>query len=312
MVIGHTDHFIKPALPELKRRGHVVWRDQRSEPKALRENLNNADIVFCEWASRKAVKYSRQPKGSAKLVIRAHEGEMWNAPARCRAIKWRSVDLLLMPSPGTYHKLIKVAPKAKKVPVVWVGNPVPVDKYPLIPKKKYGHWIGQLGRVIQKKGNLEAVEWFEALTKQDARWHLSIRGWKNHDYGRRVAQAAQGLRVELLPKGNGLLEWFGRMDIITSLSRREAFHRSILEGMACGCWPIVLRWREAPGGAEWVYPKWCIVQNRRRWVQACRRWAAHSAEKKAKLSLQARQWVIDKHSVPVFCDRFEAALEKML
>ena len=86
LVIGHTDHFIKPALPELKRRGHLVWRDQRSEPKALRENLNSADVVFCEWLSRKAVRYSRQPRGEAKLVIRYHEGEAVNSPSRCRAV----------------------------------------------------------------------------------------------------------------------------------------------------------------------------------------------------------------------------------
>lgn len=312
LVVGHTGHFIRPALPELMARGHLVRKDQRTELEVIRRNLRESDVVLCEWLSRKAVQYSKQHGGRAKLVIRAHEGEMVNAPRRCRAVNWRNVDLLLMPSPGMYPLLTRIVPAAKKVPVRFVGNPIDTDKFKLL-KRTYGHTLGMLGRVTPKKGNVQTIEWYRELSKQDARYHLEMRGWKPDSYGGRVKRVAKGLRrVRFGGRVGDLQGWYAGIDLIISMSRREAFHVVIAEAMATGCYPVVLDWPEARGGAKWVYPKWALVRQRKDWIRNIRRWGAESAEKKMALSKKAQQWIVDHHGVDKFVDRVVEALESVL
>lgn len=306
---GHNwpafSYFIAPALRELSRRGHEIVLDTKGAGITPREALDEFDIDFCDWISKRARQLSNEEPGRAKLVIRAHDAEFgWKS--LCQGVKWSNVALLMFPSPATYRTLWKVAPESQRVPYAFVGHPIDTERF-VFQEREYGHRIGQLGLVRRRKANLLAVQWFSKLWEADDRWEMELRGWLPQGYGLRVEEEIQqlGVPVALTPKGpNGLLEWFGQQDLLWSSSYREAFHVAIAEGMSTGCYPIV---RKRPG-ASWVFPEWSIVENGDEFVSKCLWWAAQSDEEKRQLSLLARQWIIEKHSVNEFVKRFLSAI----
>lgn len=103
------------------------------------------------------------------------------------------------------------------------------------------------GQVIPHKQVLEAVE----LVPR-ARANLTVVGASAPDrqstYERlvRLAAARAPRRVDVLERTPRITDYYDASDVVVNLSIHEAWGRTIVEGMAHGCWPIALK-GGAPG-----------------------------------------------------------------
>lgn len=235
--------------------------------------LEKADIVFCEWAGKNAVWYSKNKRASQKLFVRLHGFE-----ARANwliDIEVDQVDAIIVVSEHMKQRILaRTDWPASKIHVI----PNSIDSFDLNREKVTDHEyrIGLVGIVPFLKRPDRALEFFKYLLQWDNRYTLHIRGrfpWEYSHIWKKATSQEQYLdffqtigsdpklyqRIIFEPFGADMASWYRKIGYILSPSDDESFHLAPAEAMVSGTAPII--WDRE--GAEEVFGSEFVVQDSR-------------------------------------------------
>ena len=273
VIAGHALHFLDPVLeylselPEVELRVDRIPSFARHDEQASLENVQWADVVFCEWCTPVAIWYSHHKRPGQRLIVRLHRYELdkeW--PAR---LDIDAVDQVVCV--GQHYARLTLErtgwPAAK---VTVVPNLVDVDSFnrPKLPGAEFH--LGFLGMVPRRKRLDLALDVLELLRRRDERFSLFVKtkmpwddAWNRSDaseqaYARGVFRRIQ--RSELLRDGFAfdrygpdVAAWMRKIGFVLSTSDDESFHLAPAEAMSSGGIPVVRNW---PGSDEIYDPRW--------------------------------------------------------
>lgn len=201
-----------------------------------------ADIVWVEWAHPKVLSALFENLSSdLKIVIRANGMDIVGA-LNSVELNWSRSHLLIVPSPTIW---LSIQPLVSDLKINVIQIPHPIDTRVFIPDidKKFGRKALYHGRINKQECVVELVKQFSKSL-----WTLTVVGIQNlsnpNEYTTQVLEVAE--------KSDNihLVEWIDdRMvhsnllsghDIV--LSANPGFQKrnvSVLEGMACGLYPVI-------------------------------------------------------------------------
>lgn len=266
---GHDLKFARPLVRHYERhpdyrvltdtyRGHVITDEEQS--RAL---LEQADVVFCEWALGNAEWYSHNKLPGQSLVVRLHRQEL-TVPFLER-IHWDAVDAVCLIAPEARNVFLERFPHlAGKARLIY--NLVDVDAFDQPKDEDVRFTLGLVGMAPKLKRPDTALELVRKLRTHDSRYTLRIKGRDPREYDwlwRRPEEreyyesfleqlepaVAEGI-VILDPHGNDVADWFTQVGVVLSTSDLEGSHQAVAEGMASGAVPAIRNWR----GADLMYP----------------------------------------------------------
>lgn len=276
LVSSHDFRFIADVGRMLQGTVGVELRFQQWElsdstpahPETVTTDVAWADVVFCEWAGRNAVWYSRYLPAGKRLVVRLHGFESrseWIA-----GLNFDRVDQLITVS-NFYRDHLVSAHNWQADKITVIGNSIECASFdrPKLAGSKYR--LGMLGFTPLLKRPDLAVDVLRRLVAEDPRFTLHLRGtapwlhpwvW-NRDIAEVEAYRALCQKVgadPLLrqhvvfePAGSNVEAWFTKIGWVLSLSERETFHVAAAEGMASGAVPVFL---ERRGVADIFSDRW--------------------------------------------------------
>lgn len=313
---GNDFKFIDAYISDLKSRGLNVCRDQWEwgEPSDLKRSerqMQEADIVFCEWALANAVWYSDNLPAEKKLFVRLHAQEV-----RERARRFPKLVKL-----DRVNKMIFIADHIREKAVQL--NNWPLSSTELIPNYLFDDefvlpnkvtndkiHLAMLGIVPQLKRFDRAISLLRHLVATGNDAYLHIKGqrpenipfmnvpgraaemtWYNHIYETIDTDPHLAGRVIFEPFGNDVAQWLQKMDVILSCSDSEGSHQALAEGVLSGCFPVLWPWE---GGDKVYKPEWVIQDE----YGAAARILEHcklSDRKKAALATQNREYIVERY-----------------
>lgn len=228
-----------------------------------KENLNDADIIWLEWADGDCLRllqddyYLRKHLRKKKVIFRIHRYELFNKKIleEISKIDHDAIDHLLFVSP--YVKKIGISYFPWMERGIVLPNLINVDRFPFHDREE-GFNLLFLGRISYVKNLPMIMSFFYELIKTDNRYHLHLVGDiheneliyyldnfldKTELFGNVTIHGRKG--KDELP------EFMREMNFICSSSIFESFGVGILEGMATGLKPVVFNFP----GAEYIFPE---------------------------------------------------------
>lgn len=146
-----------------------------------------------------------------------------------------------------------------------IYNGLELGKYPLKPKSPPASGkplrAGMLGTIIRRKNQLEVIRVLrETLSTGDLELCIAGSPYNEEDYGRKVAEAAQGLPVRLPGHTDDPVRFFEDIDVLLSASTLEGWPNVFMEAFACGV-PVItpdvgdVRELFGPEHPGYIYPR---------------------------------------------------------
>lgn len=238
--------------------GHVI-----TDTKKSAELLEQADVIFCEWALGNIEWYSHHKKSNQVLLVRLQHQEL-TLPYLERT-DWDNVDsIIFMSHHNRDHFLERYPYMVDKSPLIYI--PIDCDSFdkPKLDGAQFN--LGFIGMSPKRKTPHIAFEIFERLKKMDRRYTLCFKGKKPWEYGwlwdrpgeqryyeqffTYMRQSEYGNTVVFDPHGPDVQEWFSKIGFLLSTSDHEGSHQSVAESMASGAIPVIRNWV----GADLIYP----------------------------------------------------------
>lgn len=246
--------FIDPIALELTSKYKVrtfYEHDIRNNEKYLElmEHIRDADVSFFDWCDPNIIEMSKGIK-TAKMICRMHSYEFFSGyPGQ---VNWDNVDRLVLVNHSMAEIMRYAVPISdKKIRIVYHG--VDLNKFKLDLNREYLNRVGTAGYINYKKDPsfimgcfnsvnrvLPKTEFIWAGEHQDIRYQLEFMN----------SMSRNDFSVRFDPWQKDMNKWFQDIDYILSGSLFESCHMSMLEGMACGVFPLVRWWK----GAENIYP----------------------------------------------------------
>ncbi len=244
--------------------GHAMSHIEKSLPL-----LQQADLIFCEWALGNAEWYSTNKKPGQKLVIRLHAQEI-NLDF-LKKIHWPNVDQIVFICPENMENFLHRFPfMAPRTTLIY--NPIDCSELDRTKHPGYRFNLGFIGTSPRQKCPHLAFEILTRLKLIDDRYMLYFKGkhpweyswlWKNVEeriyyetlYDR-INKSEFAGSVVFDPHGNDIPEWFSKIGFILSTSEHEGSHQAVAEGMAAGSIPVIRNW----AGADKLYPPEFVVR----------------------------------------------------
>lgn len=277
LVAGHDLKFAQGLLAALRLAGAEVFLDEweshtkHDEERSL-EQLEKADIVFCEWGLGNAVWYSHKIRSDQRLVVRVHSQELFRP--YLAQIAHECVDSFIFVS-----ELIRAAAVVSHgVPrerTTVIPNPVDIAALDIPKTVAAEKTIGLVGIVPRSKRLDLALGVLEGVLREDPEYVLRIKGKTPEDYPWMNSRPKemeffnkQYARIEQLNQrypgcvvfdgfGSDMAEWYAKVGVVLSTSDFESFHLTIADGAASGALPVCLNWP----GADRIYPAEWLVSN---------------------------------------------------
>lgn len=193
----------------------------------------NAKLVFCDFGSDAAVEVSRS-KSTAKKFLRVHRFSA-HTPLIYK-INFEGFQTTIFTS---YHVKRYVETKLSKTVKNSVVIPLGVDvekfkiKRPNEPVRK--NKIGIVGYINRKKG----FTMLKPLARSYPNFEFHILGQYQDEALRQYITEKSSPNIFIHSWRNNPADFYNQIDYILSLSYVESQQMSILEGMACGCKPLV-------------------------------------------------------------------------
>lgn len=254
------------------------WRGQNHNliypvKDVSREAMLNADIIWIEWANEEAVFLTQRCSNlleGKKVIIRLHSYEYFSGYVN--HINWKYVTDLVFVSPTVRELVEKNWPLgAKKPRMHTILNGIDVEKYEFQENKVCGNKIAFLGYINYKKGPMLLLHAFNDLvyksyddyslyiggTFQDERDKLYFERFRKNSF------AGEYMYLDGWIKD--VNKWFQDKSFIISTSLFEGCPVGLLEGMACGCRPLIHNFP----GADKLYPeefRWLTISQMREMV----------------------------------------------
>lgn len=243
----------------------------RHDEKVSFEQLQQSDVVLCEWAGHNAIWYSQRVSAGQKLFIRLHGFEA--TAGWLTNIQIENVDKIIVVSEHLKQQVLdRTGWDSSKVVVVPNSVNIPDLDRPKLPGHQYR--IGLVGMVPFLKRPDRAIDVMERLIDRDARFTLHIRGrfpweyphvwkreWEQEAYLSFFARigASPLLQEHIVFEtfGPDMGSWLRKIGWILSPSDRESFHLAPVEAMASKAVPIV--WER--NGARDIFPLDSIVSD---------------------------------------------------
>lgn len=269
LIAGHDLKFAAGLVEELKSNGHTVvfdrWLDHNKHDEAKsRALLQDADIVFCEWALGNAVWYSRNKLPHQRLVARVHSQEIFRP--YLKDVEFQNVDVLVFVG----RHIMDIAVRDHGVPrkkAKVIPNPVGGDGVPERKADDARFRLGLVGIVPAQKHLDKALDVLKGLRAVDNRYQLFVKGKRPEEFAwmanrpeemsyyeqqyLRIAEDTD-LRGAVFfdPHGDDMADWYGKIGVVLSVSDFESFHLTLADGAAAGAFPVSLAWP----GADHIYP----------------------------------------------------------
>lgn len=269
LIAGHDLKFAAGLVDELRRHGHTVifdhWLDHnKHDEDASLALLEDADVVFCEWALGNAVWYSRNKQPHQRLVLRVHSQEIFRP--YLKGVEFSRVDEIIFVG----RHILDIAVRDHGVPASrCVLIPNAVDAHGLSrPKTGDSRFsLGLVGIVPAQKHLDKALDVLKELRAADTRYRLFVKGKRPEDFAwmaarpeemryyeeqyRRIASDPDlAGAVDFDPHGDDMADWYAKVGVVLSVSDFESFHLTLADGAASGAVPVSLAWP----GADQIYP----------------------------------------------------------
>ena len=269
LVAGHDLKFAKGIIDELERRGHNVlidrWLDHnKHDAEHSRALLQDADVVFCEWALGNALWFASNKLPHQRLVTRVHSQELFRP--FLKDIPYKNVDSVIFVG----QHIADIAVRDHSVPrnkSIVVPNPVDTDVPQAAKTDDVRFHIGLVGIVPAQKHVDRALDVLKALRAVEPRYQLFIKGKRPEDFAWMANRPAEmryyeqqydrinsdpdlAGAVTFDPHGDDMADWYQKIGIVLSVSDFESFHLTLADGAAAGAMPVSLAWP----GSDQIYP----------------------------------------------------------
>ena len=277
LVAGHDLKFAQGLLAALRTAGAEVLLDEweshtkHDEQRSL-EQLEKADIVFCEWGLGNAVWYSQKIRSDQRLVVRVHSQELFRP--YLAQIAHECVDSFIFVS-ELIRSAAVVSHGVPRERTTVIPNPVDIAALDFPKPAAAEKAIGFVGIVPRSKRLDLALDVLEGVLREDPEYVLRIKGKTPEDYPWMKNRPQemdyynnQYARIEQLNRkypscvvfdgfGSDMAEWYAKVGVVLSTSDFESFHLTIADGAASGALPVCFNWP----GADRIYPSEWLVPN---------------------------------------------------
>jgi glycosyltransferase involved in cell wall biosynthesis len=282
LICGHDLKFLSPFIAMLEKeesfevrlmfhKGHII-----DDEKLAQENLDWAEIIFCEWALGNAVWFSNNKKDHQILIVRLHAQEIRERDKipYIWEINWTKVNRLILITEHLYLWMVNNFPAFSRK-FCLIHNPIPAKTTFNSPKSIDTRFtLGLLGVVPALKRLDLAVELLDSLLKVNKEFKLFIKGSLPADFPwmkSRVSEMSwydsifEKIKSDPLLTAHIIFEkpsddihnWYDRIGHILSLSDSEGSHQAVAESMATGSIPAIRNWV----GSDLIYPSRYICNN---------------------------------------------------
>lgn len=269
-----------------------------------------ADVIFCEfcqWPMDIVTNLCDKP-----VIARLWRCEVYNSKF-LNTINWEKVDHLLVATDNMKEKFLKLRDKKLKPKKIttFYGPYIDLEKFSFVEREfKAPYKVVIAGNVIPRKGALEAVR---LLGDNLENFKLSIVGnIKDKEYGTHIQDCCKELGIENKVKIYGEIPHDSMHlvmqdhDIVLGMSAEETAHYAIGEGMATGCYPIMLHWKDS----DKIYPG--TFKSYRKLQHEFFDWEATPPKEKLQLSKQSREWAEGKFDCRRELEEILNALDPLL
>lgn len=233
-VVASINSFIEPILNKLGERFAI-----RFESKFNPDNAKGADVIWCEWGDHNAIAISNF-QTDAKKVLRIHSYEAYSD--YINSIHFDAFDRIIFVANHTKQYLESRLFRNLEQSVI-IPNGIDLTKF-----KFHGEennkvaWLGNL-----KTGKGVQLLMFLAASFPYLEFHVGGKFFEPDM--QELFEEHKTDNVYFHGWISDVNEFFQDKTYVLSTSVRESNHLSIMEGMACGCIPLVYNWV----GADFLY-----------------------------------------------------------
>ncbi len=246
-ICASNPHFIKEICAELSNE-YSIRLEERFDPN----HAQGFDIIFCEWADHNA-KAVATFETTAKKILRIHSYEAYGD--LINQIDLTAFDEIIFVAQHTFRYLSQRLNLKGKIKRRIISNGIDLSKFTIDENKKLNKNIAWAGRLCANKGAQMLLLIAEMMQPYDYKIHVA---------GMFQERDLEQLFLERKPENLILYTWQQNMNdffrdksFILSTSVRESTQITLLEGMACGCYPLIYNWI----GADELYKKDWIWKN---------------------------------------------------
>jgi glycosyltransferase involved in cell wall biosynthesis len=244
--------------------GHTEkkWKINNNDNKILKENLDWADIIFCEWMLGNAVFYSNHKRNYQKLFIRCHRFELTRNDFKDINIK--NVNKIICVS-QYYKRLTNEITNFELNKLIYIPNYIDTKKYEY--SYDYYYTIAIVGILPTRKNLFKALEILKEVNDSFPQIQFNIYGktykdcsWMINDeetikYFDKCDNYVKTNNLKVNYKGfQDMKTELKKNDFVLSLSEKEkifeSFHIGPAEGFVCGCISLFTDWY----GVDDIYP----------------------------------------------------------
>ena len=226
-IVAKYPTFILPYADRWQKKGHAVVVDQRFNPFIAQK----ADLLFAEWLDENAIAIQNFPaKKGVKKILRVHSYEVYgDAYKYLQFDKWDNIVFVARHTAEYLKHITKIPFKHSIIP-----QGVEIDKHEYNPSDSKK--IAFMGLYSRKKG-LGEIELL-ANTFRDYEFHLG-GDFQEADLKQKLSKNRNLHFAGWIKDKN---EFFKDKKYVLSASIRESGHISVMEGMLCGCKPLIRDW----------------------------------------------------------------------
>ena len=244
--------------------GHTKkkWKVNNNGNKILKENLDWADIILCEWMLGNAVFYSNNKRHYQKLFIRCHRFELTRNDFKHINIK--NVNKIICVS-QYYKRLTHEITNFELNKLIYIPNYIDTKKYEY--SYDYYYTIAIVGILPTRKNLFKALQILKTVNKAFPQIQFNIYGrtykecsWLINDketieYFDKCDNYVKTNNLTVNYKGfQDMKIELKKNDFVLSLSEKEkifeSFHIGAAEGFVCGCISLFSYWY----GVDEIYP----------------------------------------------------------
>lgn len=252
LCLSNLSQFIDPIAEELKKDpNYKVIKCYSNQPVRLHNAIEEADIVWLEWANELAIQVTTNKnvfKLEGKQVIcRVHSYEVLSK--MIEQIDWSVItDVVFVAEHIQAFAAERIQKSNQTIHPYIIPNGVDLDKFSIAPNKTFTGNICFCGYINYKKSPELLMQAFKAIRNQN-----NVVGM---DYRLHVAGEFQDPRhlyyMEHITNKMGLVEcskfhgwvkdmnaFYADMDYVIVASPWESQHMACMEAMACGVQPLV-------------------------------------------------------------------------